>query len=376
MSDKDDIFDMEFGEETTPSPPRHHRMRSTSLSVTLHHSKSLLKSKEIESKNAISKDYESATQRKPVVPPTAPSEEEEEEEQANKEQQEDDETANNENETGAQFVPSRNYNNVKMKYFQALNISKRTAPIDAAPRKDPNEAFSKPILSAPTHSAPIPIAADRFVRYEITGQTLNTVTKLVICFLETYVLIESCASSSYLVRPSSRNGTEGQGHEHGRSLGSAEEELQRNLTSVVNYQKRESRTQHQTFRHRTGLNLERESSERVSQQLYIYKTFWLVQKQKQQQQTLSIFFFFFFFLFFWTRGVVVLNPGYQSPKTFEVGLLFKMKHVATISIVRYRSPDVFSSFTSRYASSESFESTRNNHALIKYNSRLVFFYVR
>lgn len=176
MSDKDDIFDMEFGEDPTPSPPRNHRMRSTSLSVTLHHSKSLLKSKEIESKNALSKDYESATQKKQVVPPKASSEEEEEEEeeQINKEQQEDDETANNENEAGTPFVPSRNYNNVKMKYFQALNISKRTAPMDAAPRKDPNEAFSKPILSAPTHSAPIPIAADRFVRYEITGQTLNT----------------------------------------------------------------------------------------------------------------------------------------------------------------------------------------------------------
>jgi len=177
MSDKDDIFDMEFGEDPTPSPPRHHRMRSTSLSVTLHHSKSLLKSKEVESKNTISKDYESTIQRKHIAPPKAsPEEEEEEEEQQANKEQEDEETTNNENETGAAFVPSRNYTNVKMKYFQALNISKRTAPIDAAPRKDPNEAFSKPILSAPTHSAPIPIAADRFVRYEITGQTLNTVT--------------------------------------------------------------------------------------------------------------------------------------------------------------------------------------------------------
>eukprot|EP01102_Stenamoeba_stenopodia_P012341 TRINITY_DN3883_c0_g1_i1.p2 TRINITY_DN3883_c0_g1~~TRINITY_DN3883_c0_g1_i1.p2 ORF type:complete len:208 (+),score=53.02 TRINITY_DN3883_c0_g1_i1:470-1093(+) len=177
MSDKDDIFDMEFGEDTTPSPPRHHRMRSTSLSVTLHHSKSLLKAKEMESKNSLSKDFESvATQKKSNgVPLKASSEDEdEEEEEPNKEtQQEDEEATNNENSTGA-FVPTRNYNNVKMKYFQALNITKRTAPIDAAPRKDPNEAFSKPILSAPTHSAPIPIAADRFVRYEITGQTLNT----------------------------------------------------------------------------------------------------------------------------------------------------------------------------------------------------------
>lgn len=171
MSDKDDIFDMEFGEETVASPPpyqRHQRGRSQSLSVTLHQSKSLQQTKE---KQAQEYQRELELKRGKLK---------DEREQDDGFESDDSDKADEESEPKQEQqtpttagVTTKNYNAVKMKYFQALNISKTSAPIAAPPRPDPNAIFNQPIQSAPT-SAPIPIAADHRFFYEITGQTLDT----------------------------------------------------------------------------------------------------------------------------------------------------------------------------------------------------------
>jgi hypothetical protein len=216
MSDKDDIFDMEFGEEAhgPASPPKLHRGRSTSLSVTLHHSKALLKAKEQEAREY---ELERRRARAHAIPTLASSEDrpQEDEDGEVNGNEEDEKSEDNENDNendkstqsnaGGPFVPTRNYNAVKMKYFQALNINNKSAPMEAAPRTDPNAIFSQPIQSAPT-SAPIPIAADHRFFYEITGQTVETVSSSSSSSSSSSLFFSSALIPLLSVRSSTRDG--------------------------------------------------------------------------------------------------------------------------------------------------------------------------